>query len=217
MISGTTYSRGGDRDFEMLQRFFGSSRVGTSSRALRMRHLLSATACSAALGSLIAALAAAAAGGTIGSITLSGQLAGSLKLLTTTPGVDGIPLYGCQAQQGGTAVLLNFPNVKIPLNGHVRTMKAIEADVSVKKTGVTERASGPDNQITFSVEVGTTNYNWGSTSGTLKMSADGDGGSFSAALVPKGSLPGGVALQSGGATKPVRIAGSWSTCHPYVP
>ena len=130
-----------------------------------MRRVLSATACTAAFASVIAALAAAAAGGTIGSITLSGQLAGSIKLLTTTPGVDGIPLYGCQAQLGGTAVLLNFPDVKVPLNGHLRTMKAIEADVSVKKTGVAERASGPDNQITFSVEVGTTNYNWGSTSG----------------------------------------------------
>ena len=194
----------------------GSSRTRTSSRTLHVRCLVSAAACAAALTSLLAALPAAA-GGTIGSITLSGQLAGSLKLPTTTPGVDGIPLYGCQVQRGGTAVLLNFPNVNVPLNGHLKLMKAIEAAVSVKKTGVTERTTGPDSKINFSVEVGTTNYNWESTSGTLKMSANGDGGSFNATLVPTGSLPGGVPVQSGGATKPVHITGSWSTCHPYAP
>jgi len=194
----------------------GVSRGRASRRRLQGWRLVSATACSAALASLLVALPAAAAGGAIGSITLSGQLAGSLKLPTTTPGVDGIPLYGCQVERGGTAVLLNFPNVNVALNGHAKMIRAIEAEVSVKKTGVTDRASGPDDRITFSVEVGTTNYNWASTSGTLRVSANGAGGSFNASLVPMGSLPGGIAVQSGGATKPVHIMGSWSTCHPYV-
>lgn len=130
-------------------------------------------------------------------------------------GPDGVPIEGCQVGQVPTQIVLNFPTLKFPLNGHTATEKYVEAVVGVVKDGDHEKINYGFSDVVFDLTVGKKTYSWSSTSGTISTKAMGDGGSFDAHLVQSGDVPGGNPYESGSATKPVHVIGAWSSCHPW--
>jgi hypothetical protein len=172
---------------------------------------------------LVLATAVTATAGTIGSFTFTGQVAGKL----TVPQVGDVkkygvevPFKGCQVGQESTSALINFFNVKLALNGKSTAETAVVANLQVSKTGVSEslvpNTADDNNSFSFSVTVGTKTYNWAAKSGTLTTKANDDGGSVNAELVPAGNNHGqDDPLESGAATKPVHVSGSWSSCTPW--
>jgi hypothetical protein len=146
---------------------------------------------------------------------LSGQVAGTVKLLKTIPGSFGTSLHGCQVEQESTQININVPSGNVLLNGRKTAVKDVEITLAVAKTGNTEQATPTSKALVYALNVGTKTYLWTSTSGTVSTKAKGDGGAFNVGLVPSGSMPGGVPAQSGGATKPVHLTGSFSSCTPW--
>ena len=175
--------------------------------------------CSLVLAPAVMATAAAPSAGTIGTFKVTGQIAGTLKVPQEGKGTSGLPLYGCQVGDVSNQVLINFFNVKLPLNGRTTAETAVEGNVKVASDGKTASLAPIDktnfvNTVSFSVTVGKKTYNWSSISGTVSLKAKGDGGSFNASLVPAGSPKvSNDPLASGSATKPVHFSGSWSSCH----
>jgi hypothetical protein len=164
-------------------------------------------------------MATSAIAATLGTFKLTGQVTGTVTATAMVKGADGLTGYGCQLEQGAPVSENVFlPVSKLSLNGHSTTLTAIEVTVGVASDGAGEhinRTSDPNAVVELALNVGTRTYLWTATSGTVSLKAKGDGGSFTADLVPSGSLPGGTPLQSGGATKPLQMSGSWSSCHPF--
>jgi hypothetical protein len=71
-----------------------------------------------------------------------------------------------------------------------------------------------DAKVTLTLMIGAKTYLWASTSGTISIKSRGGAGTFNVGAMPAGTLS-GVALQSGAATKPVKLSGSWSYCRPF--
>jgi hypothetical protein len=88
--------------------------------------------------------------------------------------------------------------------------------VSVDRDGASESVSSvnEDAKVNLTLVVGAKTYLWASSSGTISIKSRGGAGTFSVGAVPAGTLS-GVALQSGAATKPVKLSGSWSYCRPF--
>jgi hypothetical protein len=174
---------------------------------------------SSVLAMAVLAATASASGGSIGPVSFTGQVSGSVKeSLAIKEQVSGvsIPAVGCQVQQSSTPEdLLHFPSpTTLTVNGHkakVDLMIVIEAT----KYGNTEKIATDGADVTLTMAVGTKNSEWTSTSGTLEVEDKGLAGSFDVGLIPASKAPGGNPVQSGGATKAVHMSGSWSTCRPW--
>jgi hypothetical protein len=69
-------------------------------------------------------------------------------------------------------------------------------------------------KVTLTLGIGAKTYIWASTSGTISIKNRGGAGTFSVGTVPAGKLN-GDAVESGAATKPVKLSGSWSYCRPF--
>jgi hypothetical protein len=185
----------------------------------RVRSLLVALAAlsSFTVAPLITVSPASASGKTIGTYTVSGQVAGTIKASERFSGLDSLPTYSCQVQQENTEILLQVSKVKLVLNGHKATLSSLQITASVPKDGVSEQISkGNQAQVSLTIAVGEKNSEWLSTSGSVTLKPKGNGASFSAALVPSGSLS-DIAAQSGGASTGVHLSGSVSSCHPFEP
>ncbi len=199
-----------------------SPRPRVTTRALRATVAASTALCSLVLAPAVMATAAASSGGTIGTFKVTGQVAGTLKVPQEGKGTLGVPAYGCQVGVVSTQVLINFFNVKLPLNGHTKVETAVEGNVNVESDGKTESLAPINktdfvNTVSFQLTAGTKTYNWSSISGTVSLKAKGNDGSFSANLVPSGSpRVSSDPLASGSATKPVHFTGSWSSCHAFA-
>jgi hypothetical protein len=170
---------------------------------------------SLAVAPLIIASPASASGKTIGSYHFTGEVAGTLKVPEQFSGIDGLPTYACQVQQENTQILLQLSKEKLVVNGHRASLSSLQIAASVSKDGATEQiSSGSSASVNLIIAIGKKNSEWQSTSGTVTIKPKGNGGSFSADLVPAGTLSGN-ATQSGGATKAVHLSGSVSSCHPF--
>jgi hypothetical protein len=168
-----------------------------------------------AVAPLILASPASASGKTIGSYTFTGQVAGTLKAPEQFSGIEGLPTYACQVQQENTQILLQLSKEKLVVNGHKASLSNLQITASVPKDGVSEQiSSGGSSEVTLVIAIGKKNSEWQSTSGTVTIKPKGNGATFSAGLVPAGTLSGN-AIQSGGATKAVHLSGSVSSCHPF--
>lgn len=134
-------------------------------------------------------------------------------------GLEGLPTYACQVQQENTQILLQLSKVKLVVNGRKASLSSLQITASVAKDGASEQlSSGSSAQVFLTIAIGKKNSEWVSTSGTVTLEPSlkpkGNGGTFSAGLVPAGTLSGN-ATQSGGATKAVHMSGSVSSCHPF--
>lgn len=193
-----------------------------TTRALRATAVAFTALCSLVLAPAVMATAAASSGGTIGTFKVTGQVAGTLQVPQQGKGTSGLALYGCQVGVVTTQVLINFFNVKLPLNGHTTAETTAVGNVKVESDGKTESLAPINktdfvNTVSFQLTVGTKTYNWSSISGTVSLKAKGDGGSFNANLLPSGSPQvSSDPLASGSATKPVHFTGSWSSCHAFA-
>jgi hypothetical protein len=188
--------------------------TGASSR----RRATSASIAAAAAVALLLATAVVASAGTIGRFSFTGQLKGTAMVPQVghikEAGVP-VPLYGCKVGQESTMSLLNFFTLKLALNGHPATETSVEGNIAVAKTGDSESltSANPDTGFRFSVTVGTKSYNWTAVSGTITTKPGNNGGSVNAQLVPSGKVPGqNDPLESGAATAPIHVTGSWSSC-----
>jgi hypothetical protein len=174
----------------------------------------------AALSSLAAALLiiagpASASGKTIGSYSFTGQVSGTVKAPQKFLGLEGLPTYACQVQQENTQILLQLSKEKLVVNGRKASLSSLQITAAVSKNGGSEQiSSGSSADVSLVIAIGKKNFEWQSTSGTVMLKPKGNGGTFSADLVPAGTLSGN-AIQSGGATKAVHISGSVSSCHPF--
>ncbi len=155
-----------------------------------------------------------AAGASGSTFTLTGQAAGTLKWVPQTTGKYGTPLHGCQVGQESTQIVVNFPATKLTVNGHPAAATAIVAFVTVTKVGGTEQNAGTKSHFVLDLNVGSHLYAWEATSGSVSTKAKANGGSVDAGLLPIGQVT-GTAVQSGLATKPVHISGSWASCNPW--
>jgi hypothetical protein len=174
-----------------------------------------AVLCSLLVASLIMVSPASATGKIIGTYTLSGQVAGTIKAPEQFSGLEDLPTYSCQVQQENTQILLQVSKVKLVLNDRKATLSSLQITASVPKDGASEQISkGNQAQVSLIIAVGKKSSEWLSTSGSVTLKPKGNGAKFSAALVPSGSLT-GVAAQSGGATTGVHLSGSVSSCHPF--
>lgn len=193
---------------------------GAAPQHSRSRSQRAAIAMGAAVLVLAPVLSSAQAGAgtpSIGSVTFSGQVAGTTSLLQSVPGQFGTTLHGCQVGQESTQIIINVPNGNVILNGHKTAVKGAEITLNVTKVGDTEHST-PTTQsgVVYEFVVGSKTYSWSATSGTVSTKAKGNGGAFNVGLVPTGSKPGGIPAQSGGATKPVHATGSFSSCHAWI-
>jgi hypothetical protein len=162
------------------------------------------------------AATAAAAADAIGPFNFSGQVTGSVsEPLKITETIDGakLPWVGCTVQQSSTPEdLIQFPSPKLKDNGNAVTTVQIVTEAT--KYGATEKIAADGAQVVVTLSVGKKNSEWTSTSGSLEMKDKGLAGSFSVGLIPASKAPGGNPVMSGGATKPIHVSGSWSTCRP---
>jgi hypothetical protein len=186
-----------------------------SRRPALARTALWGAATTAVVSGLVVGSASLAGASTIGTLKLTGQVAGSLKLPKEFTTSLGVGQYGCQVQQENNQDLLNFPVSKLSLNGKKAKMTGIALSVSASKDGAATSAvpGSGGSQAFFNIRVGTKNYQWTSTSGSIKVNAKGNGGSVALGLVPSSQAPGGNPIQSGGATKPIHLSITWTSCH----
>jgi hypothetical protein len=159
----------------------------------------------------------AVAASTIGKVKMTGQVSGSLSIPKMLTDKFGGTLVGCQIQENTTSqVLIYLAASKVQLNGKSVSEKAGTLSVSVDRDGASESVSSvnQDATVTLTLMFGAKTYLWTSASGTISIKSRGGAGTFSVGAVPAGRLS-GVALQSGAATKPVKLSGSWSYCRPF--
>jgi hypothetical protein len=162
--------------------------------------------------------AAATSGGTLGTFVFTGQVNGTLTVPQVGKGMAGIPLQGCQVGQGSppTDLLLDGFTAKLRVNGHLVSATSIELDVAVMSTGRVESlapvGTTSPNGVELTFVVGTKTYQWASVAGSVTARAGAGGGSMTANLAAAGN-PGSP--QSGGASAPVHVKGSWTSCHPF--
>jgi hypothetical protein len=199
-----------------MQHLFASTTASSPpadhTRAARIA-FVAAALCAMFIPALLPAAAARDAG--IGSVKLTGQVVASLTVPTTFTSSMGVTTYGCQVGQESTQIIINVANTTVSLSGHKTAVKAIEFAVGVARNGDSEHITPTSNDVTFDLNVGAKTYSWTSTSGTVSTKAHGDGGSMHLSFIPTGKRPGGIALQSGGATGPLTISGTWTSCHPW--
>jgi hypothetical protein len=169
------------------------------------------------VGSLAFFASSAAAASTIGKVNMTGQVSGSLSIPKMLTNKFGGALVGCQIQENTTSqVLIYLSDGKVQLNGKSVAEKDGTLSVSVDRDGASESVGqvNQDAKVTLTLGIGAKTYLWASASGTISIKNRGGTGTFSVATVPAGTLS-GVALQSGSATKPVKLSGSWSYCRPF--
>ena len=184
----------------------------------RQKHLLRPTLVGAAVvGSLALFASSAVAASTIGNVKMTGQISGSLSIPTMLTNKFGGALVGCQIQENTTSqVLIYLSDGKVQLNGKSVAEKGGTLSVTVDRDGASESVS-PVNEnakVTLTLGIGAKTYIWASTSGTISIKNRGGAGTFSVGTVPAGKLN-GDAVESGAATKPVKLSGSWSYCRPF--
>ncbi len=166
----------------------------------------------------------------IGMVTVTGQASGAVTLRRTVTERGGPRLDGCN-DAGDLLLTLAFKPGTLTMDGHEVPNTLALISVEPARGGDTESLArtagrgGFENGIWLAIPVGRTGYaNWSSVSGTLTTKHASGGsyrGSFSAVLEPggedghspAGSFGAPARDQSGKATKPVRITGSWSSCH----
>jgi hypothetical protein len=189
--------------------------VKTLSRNIHV--LRTSLACAAVIASFALFTPSAVAASTIGKVKMTGQVLGSLSIPKMLTNQFGGTLVGCQIQQDTTSqVLIYLAAGKIQLNGKSVTEKDGTLSVSVASDGASENVSSSngDATVNLTLVIGTKTYLWASSSGTISIKNRGGAGTFNVGTVPSGTLS-GVPLQSGAATKPVKLSGSWSYCRPF--
>ncbi len=166
---------------------------------------------------LAATPAVASAADAIGPFTFTGQVTGSVaEPLKITDTLDGTKLHvvGCQVQQSSTPEdLIHFPVPKLKDNG--KAVSDLQITAEAPKYGSTEKVVAGGAQVVVTLSIGSKNSEWTSTSGTLTMKDKGLAGSFSVGLIPASKAPGGNPVMSGGATRPIHVSGSWSSCRSW--
>jgi hypothetical protein len=169
-----------------------------------------------AVALLASTAATASAADAIGPFNFSGQVTGSVsEPLKITETIDGakLPWVGCVVQQSSTPEdLIQFSSPKLKDNG--KAVTTLQIVTAATKYGATEKIAPDGAQVVVTLSVGKKNSEWTSTSGSLEMKNKGLAGSFSVGLIPASKAPGGNPAMSGGATKPIHVSGSWSTCRP---
>ena len=184
----------------------------------RNNHVLrTSLACAAVIASFALFTSSAVAASTIGKVKMTGQVSGSLSIPKNLTNKFGGTLVGCQIQENSTSqVLIYLAAGKVQLNGKSVSQKAGMLFVSVDRDGTSESVSSvnQDAKVTLTLVIGAKTYLWASSSGTISIKSRGGAGTFSVGAVPAGTLS-GIALQSGAATKPVKLSGSWSYCRPF--
>ena len=184
----------------------------------RNNHVLrTSLACAAVIASSALFTSSAVAASTIGKVKMTGQVAGSLSIPKNLINKFGGTLVGCQIQENSTSqVLIYLAAGKVQLNGKSVSQKAAMLYVSVDRDGTNESvgSANQDAKVTLTLVIGAKTYLWASSSGTISIKSRGGAGTFSVGAVPAGTLS-GIALQSGAATKPVKLSGSWSYCRPF--
>jgi len=199
----------------MYESFDPDQTVDRARGKVRSRLVALAALSSLAVASFIIACPASASGKTIGSYNFTGQVAGTVKTPEQFSGLEGLPTYACQVQQENTQILLQLSKEKLVVNGHKASLSSLQITAAVSKDGESEQiSSGSSAEVTLIIAIGKKNSEWQSTSGTVTLKPKGNGATFSAGLVPAGTLSGN-ATQSGGATKAVHMSGSVSSCHPF--
>ena len=179
--------------------------------------LRTSLACAAVIASFVLFTSSAVAASTIGKVKMTGQVAGSLSIPKNLTNKFGGTLVGCQIQENTTSqVLIYLVASKVQLNGKSVAQKDGTLLVSVDRDGASESVSSvnEDAKVNLTLVVGAKTYLWASSSGTISIKSRGGAGTFSVGAVPAGTLS-GIALQSGAATKPVKLSGSWSYCRPF--
>jgi hypothetical protein len=184
----------------------------------RNSHVLrTSLACAAVIASFALFTSSAVAASTIGKVKMTGQVSGSLTIPKMLTDKFGGALVGCQIQENTTSqVLIYLADGKVQLNGKSVAEKAGTLTVSVNRDGASESV-GPVNgnaQVSLTLVIGAKTYLWASASGTISIKSRGGAGTFSVGEVPAGTLSGNP-VQSGAATKPVKLSGSWSYCRPF--
>jgi hypothetical protein len=169
-----------------------------------------------AVALLASTTATASAADAIGPFNFSGQVTGSisepLKITENVAGVK-IPAVACTVQPSSTPEdLIQFPSPKLKDNG--KAVTTLQIVTAAPKYGSTEKIATDGPQVVVTISVGKKNSEWTATSGSLEMKNKGLAGSFSVGLIPASKAPGGNPVMSGGATKPIHVSGSWSTCRP---
>jgi hypothetical protein len=199
----------------MYESFDPDQRVDRAWGKVRSRLVALAALSSLAVAPLIIASPASASGKTIGSYSFTGQVAGTVKAPEKFSGLEALPTYACQVQQENTQILLQLSKEKLVVNGRKASLSSLQITAAVSKDGESEQiSSGSSAEVTFIIAIGKKNSEWQSTSGTVTLKPKGNGATFSAGLVPAGTLSGN-ATQSGGATEAVHLSGSVSSCHPF--
>jgi hypothetical protein len=184
----------------------------------RNDHVLrTSLACAAVIASFALFTSSAMAASTIGNVKMTGQISGSLSIPKMLTNKFGGALVGCQIQENTTSqVLIYLSDGKVQLNGKSVAEKGGTLSVTVDRDGASESVS-PVNEnakVTLTLGIGAKTYIWASTSGTISIKNRGGAGTFSVGTVPAGKLN-GDAVESGAATKPVKLSGSWSYCRPF--
>ena len=184
----------------------------------RNNHVLRTSLAGAAvIASFTLFTSSAVAASTIGKVKMTGQVAGSLSIPKNLTNKFGGTLVGCQIVENSTSqVLIYLAAGKVQLNGKSVAQKSGMLSVSVNRDGASESvgAVNQDAKVTLTLVIGAKTYLWASSSGTISIKSRGGAGTFSVGAVPAGTLS-GVALQSGAATEPVKLSGSWSYCRPF--
>lgn len=184
----------------------------------RNNHVLRTSLAGAAvIASFTLFTSSAVAASTIGKVKMTGQVAGSLSIPKNLTNKFGGTLVGCQIVENSTSqVLIYLAAGKVQLNGKSVAQKSGMLSVSVNRDGASESvgAVNQDAKVTLTLVIGAKTYLWASSSGTISIKSRGGAGTFSVGAVPAGTLS-GIALQSGAATKPVKLSGSWSYCRPF--
>ena len=184
----------------------------------RNNHVLrTSLACAAVIASFALFTSSAVAASTIGKVKMTGQVSGSLSIPKKLTNKFGGALVGCQIVENSTSqVLIYLAAGAVQLNGKSVAQKNGMLFVSVNRDGASESVSpvNSDAKVTLTLVIGAKTYLWASASGTIIIKSRGGAGAFSVGAVPAGTLS-GVALQSGAATKPVKLSGSWSYCRPF--
>ncbi len=146
--------------------------------------------------------AGATSKGSSGDLVLQGYLSGKLEVQAFLP--PGQILTGCQISptQSGT-VVLQWDNAKLKVNGHAKTLKNIDVQVTVAKFGhsysmkLNSEGESPAT-ITFQSNMP---LGWSSVSGTLTTTKSGISGSVS-----------GTMTAGKGHSGTVNIKGNWAGC-----
>lgn len=133
---------------------------------------------------------------------MQGYLSGKLEVQAFLP--PGQILTGCQISptQSGT-VVLQWDSAKLKVNGHAKTLKNIDVQVTVAKFGhsysmkLNSESESPAT-ITFQSNLP---FGWSSVSGTLTTTKSGISGSVSGAMTA-----------GKGHSGTVNIKGNWAGC-----